>query len=41
MANILVEKKGKIGIITVIRPEQLNSVNSATRSEMAHSFEDM
>ena len=41
MANILVEKKGKIGIITVNRPEQLNSVNSATRSEMAQSFEDM
>ncbi|HJM81587.1 MAG TPA: enoyl-CoA hydratase/isomerase family protein, partial [Candidatus Poseidoniia archaeon] len=41
MANILVEKKGKIGIITVNRPEQLNSMNSATRSEMAQSFEDM
>ena len=41
MANILVEKKGKIGIITVNRPEQLNSMNSATRSEMARSFEDM
>ena len=41
MANVLVEKKGKIGIITVNRPEQLNSLNSATRSEMALSFEDM
>lgn len=41
MANILVEKKGKIGIITVNRPEQLNSMNSATRSEMTQSFEDM
>ena len=41
MANILVEKKGKIGIITVNRPEQLNSMNSATRSEMTKSFEDM
>jgi len=41
MANILVEKKGKIGIITVNRPEQLNSMNSATRSEMAQSFEYM
>ena len=41
MANILVEKKGKIGTITVNRPEQLNSMNSATRSEMTQSFEDM
>ena len=41
MANILVEKKGKIGIITVNRPEQLNSMNSATRNEMARTFEDM
>ena len=41
MANILVEKKSKIGIITVNRPEQLNSMNSATRSEMTQSFEDM
>ena len=41
MANILVEKKGRIGIITVNRPEQLNSMNSATRSEMTQSFEDM
>ena len=41
MGNILVEKKGKIGIITVNRPEQLNSMNSATRSEMTQSFEDM
>ena len=41
MANILVEKKGKIGVVTVNRPEQLNSMNSATRSEMAISFEDM
>ena len=41
MGNILVEKKGKIGIITVNRPEQLNSMNSATRRDMAQSFEYM
>ena len=41
MANVLVEKRDKIGIVTVNRPEQLNSMNSATRSEMAKAFEIM
>jgi len=41
MSNILEEKRNKIGIITVNRPEQLNSMNSKTRSEMADSFEKM
>ena len=41
MVNVLVKKEGKIGIITVNRPEQLNSMNSATRSEMAKAFETM
>ena len=41
MSNVLVEKRNKIGIITVNRPEQLNSMNSETRSEMAKSFEAM
>ena len=41
MANVLVDKRDKIGIVTVNRPEQLNSMNSATRSEMAEAFETM
>ena len=41
MANILEEKRNRIGIITVNRPEQLNSMNAETRSEMADSFEKM
>ena len=41
MANILDEKRNRIGIITVNRPEQLNSMNAETRSEMADSFEKM
>ena len=41
MANILEEKRDRIGIITVNRPEQLNSMNSETRREMADSFEKM
>ena len=41
MANILEEKRDRIGIITVNRPNQLNSMNSETRGEMADSFEKM
>ena len=41
MANILEERRNRIGIITVNRPEQLNSMNAETRSEMADSFEKM
>ena len=41
MANILEEKRNRIGIITVNRPDQLHSMNAETRSEMADSFEKM
>ena len=38
MANILIDKKGKIGTVTVNRPEQMNSMNSETRAELAEAF---
>ena len=38
MENVLIEKSGKIGIITVNRPQQMNSMNSLTRSELADAF---
>ena len=38
MENVLIEKKGKIGIVTVNRPQQMNSMNSLTRSELAEAF---
>ena len=38
MKNVLIDKKGKIGIVTVNRPQQLNSMNSETRSELAEAF---
>ena len=38
MENVLIEKNGKIGIVTVNRPKQMNSMNSLTRSELAEAF---
>ena len=38
MKNVLIDKKGEIGIVTVNRPQQLNSMNSETRSELAEAF---
>ncbi len=41
MENVLIERKGKIGLVTVNRPEQMNSMNSETRSELASAFTDL
>jgi enoyl-CoA hydratase len=41
MTNVLIDRKDKIGIITVNRPEQMNSLNSKTRTEMAEAFEKL
>jgi len=41
MENVLIERKGKIGLVTVNRPEQMNSMNSETRSELASAFADL
>ena len=41
MKNITVEKKNQIGIVTVNRPKELNSMNSETRKELALAFEEL
>ena len=41
MANVLIERKGAVGLITVNRPEQMNSMNSETRSDLANAFTDL
>ena len=41
MTNVLIERKDNIGIITVNRPEQMNSLNSVTRKEMAEAFTEL
>ena len=41
MANLLIKKTGKIAVVTVNRPEQMNSINSKTRLELANAFTDL
>ena len=41
MTNVLIERKDNIGIVTVNRPEQMNSLNSVTRKEMAEAFTEL
>ena len=41
MSEVLENKADKIGIVTVNRPKQLNSVNSETRKKMVKVFEEM
>jgi len=41
MANLLIEKTEKIAVVTVNRPEQMNSINSKTRLELANAFTDL
>ena len=41
MNNITIEKEGNIGIVTVNRPKELNSMNAETRRELAEAFEQL
>jgi enoyl-CoA hydratase len=40
-ANILVERRGAVGIITLNRPQALNALNAALISEMGIAFDDL
>jgi len=39
--NILIEKLGRIAIVTVNRPDKLNALNIPTRREILHAFEQL
>ena len=41
MANVLIKKTGKIAIVTVNRPQQMNSMNSKTRFELFQAFDGL
>lgn len=39
--NVLVEKRGRIAVVTVNRPDKLNALNSATRSDILAAFDEL
>src|SRR5215468_571109 len=39
--NVLIEKRGRIAIVTVNRPDKLNALNIATRREILRAFEQL
>lgn len=40
-ANLLVECRGNVGIVTINRPKALNALNPETIAELEHAFADM
>jgi len=41
LANVLVERHGRVARVTVNRPDKLNALNVATRSDIMAAFEDL
>jgi enoyl-CoA hydratase len=41
LENVLIEKRGRIAIVTVNRPDKLNALNIATRREILVAFEQL
>ena len=41
MKNIIVEKRNRIGIVTVNRPNDLSSMKCENRKELAIAFEEL
>ena len=41
LENVLIEKRGRIAIVTINRPEKLNALNIATRNEILEAFDQL
>jgi len=39
--NLIVEKRGRVAIVTVNRPDKLNALNLRTRRELLAAFENL
>jgi len=39
--NILVERRGAVGLITLNRPKALNALNAALIAELGAAFDDL
>lgn len=41
LENVLIEKRGKIAIVTVNRPDKLNALNTRTREDILAAFDEL
>ena len=41
LENVLIDKRGRIAIVTINRPDKLNALNVATRKEILAAFEQL
>src|SRR5215216_1065854 len=41
LENVLVEKRGRVAIVTINRPDKLNALNIPTRNEILAAFDDL
>ena len=41
LENVLIEKRGRIAIVTINRPDKLNALNIATRSDILTAFDQL
>ena len=41
LANVLVERHGRVARVTVNRPDKLNALNVATRNDIVAAFEEL
>ena len=41
LENVLIEKRGRVAIVTINRPDKLNALNIATRNEILAAFDQL
>src|SRR5215210_4356095 len=41
LENVLIEKRGRVAIVTVNRPDKLNALNIATRNDILAAFDEL
>ena len=41
LENVLIDKKGRVAVVTVNRPDKLNALNTATRNDILAAFDEL
>ena len=41
LENVLIEKRGRVAIVTVNRPDKLNALNTPTRNDILAAFDEL